>query len=143
MLQRIQTLFLLVAAAFVAAFMVLGDAWRTGLAGTYPWVGPLALLLGGIVILASLVAVFLYKDRSAQRKVVSVAQWTDLALVLLLVGAMAALNLGDAPVPAMADAMQAAYITALLPFGAYIFLRLARRGIEKDIALVRSMDRLR
>ena len=35
------------------------------------------------------------------------------------------------------------YLTLLLPIVAYVFLRLARRGVEKDIALVRSMDRLR
>ena len=31
----------------------------------------------------------------------------------------------------------------LLPVLAYVFFLLARRGIDKDIALVRSMDRLR
>ena len=142
MIQRVQSLFLLFAALLVGAFLTIGDVWRTVVVAVYPWVGPLTLALGGIVVVASLVAVFLYKDRQVQRKVVLLAQVVDLILVLLLVGVMVVVNLRPdllwEPV-----AMQTAYITALLPFGAYVFLRLARHGIEKDIALVKSVDRLR
>jgi phosphoglycerol transferase MdoB-like AlkP superfamily enzyme len=142
MLQRLQSLYLLFAAALVGAFLTIGDVWRTLVAQVYPWVGPVSLVLGGLIVAASLVAVFLYKDRPRQRQVILVAQWLDLALVLALVGVMVAVNLSD-EVAWQAAAAQTAYITALLPFGAYVFLRLARRGVEKDIALVRSMDRLR
>jgi len=142
MIQRLQSLYLLFAAALVGAFLTLGDIWRTLIAQVYPWVGPLTLVLGGLVVAASLVAVFFYKDRPRQRQTIMVAQWLDIALVLVLVGVMVAVNLSD-EVGWEATAAQTAYITALLPFGAYVFLRLARRGVEKDIALVRSMDRLR
>lgn len=142
MIQRIQSLYLLLAAAFVGAFLVLGDAWRTLIAIAYPWVAPVTLILGGLTAVAALVAVFLYKERTRQRQVALAAQWLDLLLVLVLVGVLVAVNLNEEPVwePAAAPTV---YLTALLPFVAYVFLRLARRGIEKDIALVRSMDRLR
>lgn len=141
MIQRIQSLYLLAAALFVLAFVFLGDVWRTSVGGLFPWVGPVTLALGLATTLAALGAVFLYKDRRRQRTVILVAQWLDLVLVLLLVGVMVALNLGEYEGWGMAS--QTAYITALLPFAAYVFLRLARRGVEKDIALVKSMDRLR
>lgn len=142
MIQRIQSLYLLFAAALVGVFLVIGDVWRILVGMIYPWVGPVILVLGGLVILTALGAVFLYRDRPRQRQVILVSQWLDLALVLTLVGVMVAINLDD-DVLWEAAAAQTAYITALLPFGAYVFLRLARRGVEKDIALVKSMDRLR
>lgn len=142
MIQRIQSLFLLFAAALVGAFLVLGDTWRTIAAGVYPWVTPVTVVLGVIVVLLALGAVFLYKDRQRQRQVVLAAQWADLVLVLVLVIVMVLINMSD-EIIWEAVAMQTAYITAVLPVGAYVFLRLARRGIEKDIALVKSMDRLR
>lgn len=141
MIQRIQSLYLLLAAAFVGVFLALGDVWRTVVAVILPWVAPVSLLLGGAVVVTALVAVFLYKDRARQRQVILLAQYLDLALVLALMLAIFLLNSGAEP--AWADAAQTAYITALLPLAAYLFLRLARRGVEKDIALVRSMDRLR
>jgi hypothetical protein len=142
MIQRIQSLYLLFAALLVVAFLVLGDVWRVLVGAVYPWVTPTTLILGGLTALVALIAVFLYKDRPRQRQVILVAQWLDLALVLVLVGVMVAINL-DEDLLWEPAAAQGAYITALLPFGAYIFLRLARRGVEKDTALVRSMDRLR
>ncbi len=138
MIQRIQSLYLLVAAALVITFLSLGNVWAVGLEEAFPWVSPVVLVVGGLTVLVTLGAVFLYKDRARQRTVIAAAQWLDLALVLVLVGVLVALAFGEgAPVP------PSAVVTALLPFGAYVFLRLARRGVEKDIALVRSMDRLR
>ena len=81
-----------------------------------------------------------WRRREGTRNHEGFPQWLDLALVILLVGSLAAINVGDDVVLA-ADA--SLYLTLLLPVVAYVMLRLARRGVEKDIALVRSMDRLR
>lgn len=140
MIQRIQSLYLLFGAALVVLFLVLGDAWQTAMASLYPWLTPVVLVLGGLTALAALAAVFFYKDRALQRKVVLAAQWLDLALVLVLAGSLAAVTLNDEVVLAADVSL---YLTLLLPLVAYVVLRLARRGVEKDIALVRSMDRLR
>ncbi len=142
MIQRIQSLYLLLAAALVGVFLTIGHIWRELVAAIYPWVGPFILVVGGLVIVAALVSVFLYRDRQRQRAAIGIAQWLDLFLVLVLVVVIVVVNLRDDLIwePAV---LQTAYITAILPFGAYIFLRMARRGVEKDIALVKSMDRLR
>lgn len=140
MIQRIQSLYLLFGAALVVLFLVFGAAWQDTLGAVYGWLTPTALVLGGLTALAALAAVFFYKDRALQRKIVLAALWLDLALVLALVGALAAVSLND-EIAFMADA--SLYLSLLLPLVAYVMLRLARRGVEKDIALVRSMDRLR
>ena len=141
MIQRLQSLYLLFAAADLVLFLVFGGVWQQVIAAEYPWITPVAFVLGGLAALVALVAVFLYKDRPKQRKVVLAAQWLDLLLVLVIVGGLVALTLGDAV--SVGVAATSFYLTLLLPVVAYVFLRLARRGVEKDIALVRSMDRLR
>jgi hypothetical protein len=141
MIQRLQSLYLLFAALFVTLFLALGEVWYTVVAAFYPWVTPVALALGGLTALVALVAVFLYKNRQAQRKVILAAQWLDLAFVLVLVGAIVGILLSDDV--SLGPASTSVYLTLLMPIVAYVFLRLARRGVEKDIALVRSMDRLR
>ncbi len=140
MIQRLQSLYLLFAAVFVALFFVVGQAWQTVVAAVYPWLTAASIALGGLVVLFSLVSIFFYKDRANQRKLILAAQWLDLGLVVALVGSLAAFisaNDTGVPVPVVL------YVTLLFPVAAYVFLRLARRGVEKDIALVRSMDRLR
>lgn len=141
MIQRLQSLYLLFAALFLVLFLVFGGVWRTVIAVTYPWVTPVSVALCGLAALIALVAVFLYKDRATQRKTVLAAQWVDLVLVFVLVGCLVALTLNDDV--ALGVEATSVYLTLLLPIVAYVFLRLARRGVEKDIALVRSMDRLR
>lgn len=140
MIQRIQSLYLLFGAALVVLFLVFGAAWQDTLGAVYTWLTPTALVLGGLTALAALAAVFFYKDRALQRKIVLAAQWLCLALVLVLVGALAAVSLNE---EATLVANVSLYLSLVLPLVAYVMLRLARRGVEKDIALVRSMDRLR
>ncbi len=140
MIQRLQSLYLLFAALLVALFFVLGQAWQTVIGAIYPWLTAVSVTLGGLVVLFALVSIFFYRDRANQRKLILAAQWLDLGLVLALVGCLAAFvgeNDTGIPVPV------SLYLTLLLPVAAYVFLRLARRGVEKDITLVRSMDRLR
>lgn len=139
MIQRIQSIYLLSAAVLVVLFLLLGEAWAS-LAALYAWLTPAVLVIGGLAALAALAAVFFYKDRGLQRKIILAAQWLDLILVLLVVGALAAVTFGEGEA-FVADV--SLYLTLLLPLVAYVMLRLARRGVEKDIALVRSMDRLR
>lgn len=141
MIQRLQSLYLLFAAAFLVLFLVAGGVWQGVIAGVYPWITPVAMGLAGLAALVALVAVFLYRDRAQQRKVVVAAQWLDLLLVFVMIGGLVALTLNDDVV--LDVGTTTFYLTLLLPIVAYVFLHLARRGVEKDIALVRSMDRLR
>lgn len=141
MIQRLQSLYLLFAAAFLVLFLALSEVWRGVVAVVYPWITPVAFGLAGLAALVALVAVFLYRDRKQQRKVVLAAQWLDILLALVMVGGLAALSMNEEVL--LGEGATAFYLTLLLPVVAYVFLRLARRGVEKDIALVRSMDRLR
>ena len=99
------------------------------------------VILAGLAIALALGAMFFYKNRELQARVIGAALVVDLLLALAMMAAVGAGALApDAPVDG-AFAVQAS--VALLPVVAYLFLHLARRGVRKDIELVRSMDRLR
>jgi hypothetical protein len=147
MLQRPQSVYLLAGAALLAVFVGLGYVWEPSVTAAYPWLGPAAYALAVATAVAALVAVFQYKDRPRQRTTIGVAQLLDLALLLpLLVGLFSTTPPGpDVPAPGSEDAfgLYGRYLVALVPIVAYALLRMARRGVDRDIATVRSMDRIR
>ena len=137
MIQRIQSLYLFGAAALLVLFVVLAPAWVAGVAEAAAWLGPAAYGLAVLTAVVALVAIGLYKSRDRQRSLVGVAQWLDLALVLVvLVGLYVSTTEAEAGTTAR-------YLTAVLPVVAYVLLRLAHVRVRRDIELVRSMDRLR
>ena len=138
MIQRIQSLYLLIAAAMLVLFVVLGDVWALGVSAEIAWLGPVAFGLAVLTAVAALVSVALFKTRERQRSVIGWTMWLDLALVAaVLVGLFATAESAE-PGGAVGR-----YLVALLPVGAYILLRLARAGVHRDIGVVKSMDRLR
>ena len=140
MIQRIQSLYLLVAAAMLVLFVVLGETWAVGVSAEITWLGPVAYGLSVLTALSALVAVALYKTRERQRSVIGWTMWLDLATVAaVLVGLFASAE----AVPESALGPYGRYLVAFLPVGAYLFLRLARAGVQRDIGVVKSMDRLR
>ena len=136
MIQRIQTLYLLVAGTLLVLFAVFASGWSDGLAANVEWLGPVGLVLAGLAAAVSYAAAVLYKNRKRQRTIVRVAQILDLLVVAV---AVAGLFLRNPEVPVATGA----YLLVLAPVLAYVMLRLGQRGVDKDIALVRSMDRLR
>ena len=141
MIQRSQTVFLLLGAALLVAFAALALAWMPGVAAVSDAYTTATTVVAALAAVVALGAVFLYKDRVRQRTVIGVAQGLALAAVVpLLVGLFL-----DTPEPAAAvsEATAAPYLVALLPLAAYVLLRMARRGVDRDIATIRSMDRLR
>jgi hypothetical protein len=138
MIQRIQTVYLVLGAVVLAAGWFVGNVVGAP-AASLPWFVPAAATLTGLAAACGLVAVFLYGDRKRQRSVVLLAQ-------LLAVAAAGAVFLGQYLTGSLPRAEGAGLASTLLvapPLLAYLMYRLARRGIEKDIKLVRSMDRLR
>jgi integral membrane sensor domain MASE1 len=157
MIQRIQSLFLAVAAiaAVLMFFFPIADFYNehignykllvTGLKGMDPdpkihlswWASsPLAFLTAGSLII-SLITLFLYKKRPLQIKLLA---FNILATIVLII------------VIFLYYVNSIEKITGILPsyqFGAFcpliclIFLLLANRFIRKDEALVKSADRLR
>jgi hypothetical protein len=140
MIQRIQTLWLLVAA--VLAFTTLSASFYSGNilvdnaklfqklnAKAYA----LILVLTVIVALGSLVAVFLYKDRKLQVRIVSAA----MILSIINLGLYYWRTLSFIPGEGAID------LTALIAIAIPFFLFLAMRAIYRDNKLMKSLDRLR
>ncbi len=138
MIQRIQTLYLVAGALLLALFVALGDTWATHIAAEQAWLGMTGYGLAVATAVIALVAVVLYKNRTLQRRVISAAQWLDLALVLVVLVGIYLSTDSDAP-----TAPVGLYLVALQPVAAYVLLRLARQRVTADIEMVRSMDRIR
>ncbi len=160
MIQRIQTLFLLV--AFVASVLLFffpfasiysGDGMAYYKFYVYGFINkspdsesifsfmttlPL-LLLNAIVAAAALGAVFLYKNRIRQLKVVRLTIFMEIVfigLVLFVYNKIIEKNL-------MASPNYQDEFAIYFPLISLVFLVLANRFILKDEKLVRSVDRLR
>ena len=138
MIQRIQTLYLALAALLLALFVGLAGGWVEAIAADSAWLGWLGYGLAVVTAVVALVAVGLYKNRALQRRVIYAAQWLDLALVVVVLAGLFVVTDPDAP-----TAPVGLYLVALQPIAAYIFLRLARQRVTADIEVVKSMDRLR
>ena len=138
MIQRIQTLYLVLAALLLALFVGLAGGWVGAIAADSAWLGTLGYALAVVTAVVALVAVGLYKNRALQRRVIYAAQWLDLALVVVVLVGLVVLVDADAP-----TAPVGLYLVALQPIVAYVLLRMARQRVGADIEKVRSMDRLR
>lgn len=158
MIQRIQTLFLvIVVAASISMFffplagiysptstyhffiyefrnMVPGEASVISKGTVIPLAG-----LGALIGLISAVSIFLYRNRITQVKLVRFAIFLDVILLALIFFVYA--NIIEKYLFASPDYMSEAGI--YFPLVILIFLMLANRFILKDERLVRSMDRLR
>jgi len=156
MLQRIQTLYLLVVVVtsivmfFVPLVSFLSDLLYLKLyvyefknltpdsevQFSFTTVLPLALINAGVLIL-SLVTIFRYKNRISQVKFV---RFNLLLSMLLIVGIFV---LYPNIVLRTSEAVSEFEIGAYIPIINLLFLFLANRNILKDEKLVRSVDRLR
>ena len=155
MIQRIQTVYLLLAAVLMSLtlFLPLATIWQGGneiiikawfADGTVGFKAPLPLYLGIILSVATalpLVTIFLYKKRMTQIRLC-------VSEIVLLLGSAAFIALYCYRMcDVLAELMQELNFTlgfaALMPVVAIIPMVLAIRGIAKDEALVRSLDRIR
>ena len=155
MIQRIQTLYLLLAAVLMSLtlFLPLATIWQGGneiiikawfADGTVGFKAPLPLYLGIILSVATalpFVTIFLYKKRMTQIRLC-------VSEIVLLLGSAAFIALYCYRMcDVLAELMQELNFTlgfaALMPVVAIIPMVLAIRGIAKDEALVRSLDRIR
>jgi len=136
MLQRIQTVYLLVALFISAGLVFLFPLWKLN-DGTQVFAETNMLYIGlflGSAIL-SLVAIFVYKNRKLQ----FVLGRLNIILNFILLGFFVyqSLNLsGEAEVSEKGIGM-------VLPIVSIVFLAMANKAIKKDEDLVKSVDRLR
>jgi hypothetical protein len=142
MIQRVQSIYLLVAALVMVPLYFLDPMWSSTAATELAWFTPVAAGLAGLVAVGATATVFLFANRERQRTLVLGVQMLDVAL---LVAVCAGLYLTDTmslttPVGGIKTGLA---FMIFLPVLAYVLLYLARRAIKKDIELVKSMDRLR
>lgn len=136
MLQRIQTIYLFLAALVSAGLIFVFGIWENQAGETVYAQDNLlvfALFLASAVI--SMVTIFLFKNRKLQ----FVLCRLNIILNLILLGLFVywALNIsGESNISEKGIGM-------LIPIISIVFLVLANKAIKKDEALVKSVDRLR
>ncbi len=136
MLQRIQSIYLLLAGAISAGLIFVVSLW-TNKDGVAIFAKDEMLYLGmflGSAVL-SLVAIFMYKNRQSQ----FVVGRLNIILNFILLGLFVYRSLN------LSGEMQVSEkgIGMLLPIFSIVFLALANKAIKKDEELVKSVDRLR
>ena len=140
MIQRLQTVFLLLAVVILALMFLAEGAWTGAAATAYDWFVPVTMGLFGLAAAGSVTSIFLYKDRKRQRGLVVLLQYITVAGLLIKV---ATNSMTGEFASITSDAAFEYWVGFGAPIMAYLMFLLARRGIEKDIALIKSMDRLR
>ncbi len=141
MIQRVQTIWLLLAA--IAGFIITQvPLYEGSLAGqaVKKYFATESLLLFAVAIIAALsalIAVFLFKNRSAQIKLTIFGILASVAFIALEVWQAANFSKSY-------GILKLSYLWgALLPVAMILFFILAAINIRKDTKLVKSLDRLR
>lgn len=136
MIQRIQTIWLLLAAA--ASFGSLKLSFYSGKKDTVLFEeltgstgGFVLLVLSVAVALLSIVSIFLFKNRKLQMRLALAGLVAQLAVLFLYFQQAATFTEGNYT------------LTSIFSFLIPAFLILAVAGIRKDEKLIKSMDRLR
>lgn len=145
MIQRIQSIFLLLAAGFFG-----GQFLTSFVSSTAPVNGifadqifnlydnPALLLIAGLGALVAIVTIFLFNNRKLQLKLSYLI--ITLSIILPIVAVLLYTNqVGTIPEAVDVNDQAGLY----LPIGTILFTALAIRFINKDEKTVRSMDRLR
>ena len=140
MIQRKHTLFFVLAALMSVAMFALAYPYESLAADRYEAFPAAVGVLSGALAAVSALAVFQFRTRSTQLRSASVCM--ALAVLLLAVVAGGYAVAGDFA-RLQTSARLDGWATLALPLVALVLTWLARRGIAADIALVRSMDRLR
>lgn len=145
MIQRIQSVYLLLGALCLAALSILDPIWQSQAAATLAWYVPTVAILGALTAIVALIAIFLHKDRQKQLKTILAVQMLAVVFLVVLVGGLfLGGDFDSGGAAGGGGALDRAILLALLlPVASYVFFYLARRGVQRDINLVRSMDRLR
>lgn len=141
MIQRIQTVYLFLGALGLAVLGLYDMPWSSQAAATYAWFLP--SLIGLIVATAggAIWALFLYDTRKTQRTVVVAVQVGTILLAGVLYGGLYVT--GELAFGTGQGIEWSRTTVLVLPVVSYVLFYLALRGIDHDIQLVESMDRLR
>lgn len=139
MIQRIQTIYLLLAAIAMMTVLAIPIAYSMQDTGTmvdlYISENMPAMILAFLSAVASLVGIVLFKNRKLQMRVALVA----MAFSMFALAAICFFDFFNKAIPVTS----VNYVALFMPVFSLIFNSLGYRGIQSDEKLVRSMDRLR
>lgn len=141
MIQRIQTVYLFLGGLALASLGLFDMPWNSTVASSHAWFVPSLVGLLLVTVAAAVWAISLYEERKRQRSVVVGVQMGTILIAGLLYGGLY-LTSELAFMGSQGIVWSRATVLAL-PIAAYVLFFLARRGIDHDIELVKSMDRLR
>lgn len=141
MIQRIQTVYLFLGALAIAALGLFQSPWESTAAVRFSWFVPSLIALIVATAGGALGAIFLYRQRETQRRVVVGIQVLTVLLAGVLYGGLYATQ--ELVVEGTRGINWSKVTMLVLPLLGYVLFLLARRGIEHDIELVKSMDRIR
>ena len=141
MIQRIQSLYLLIAGICLLALIPFDVLWAGAAASEYPWFTPTVMTLTALTGVSALGCIFLYNNRQKQLKAVVFVKYLALAVAVVLYGGLWLAD--EFVVVDQQGILWGLLVPLLLPVLAYVALFLSQRAIKSDIELVRSMDRLR
>ena len=141
MIQRIQSLWLLLAAAsffFVFKFPIAGGKTQSGAISEQFAASNLLMFIIAILLgIVALVAIFFFKNRSSQKSLIWLGILLDLVFIVMMYFQMENLKSN----PALIN--QTFKMGAIFPILYIILLVMAYSGIRKDEKLIKSVDRLR
>jgi uncharacterized membrane protein YcgQ (UPF0703/DUF1980 family) len=146
MIQRIQSLYLLLAAAAGAATWFF-DIWKATLSDnivSYFNVQSsyLVFVLYMVIVMLALVCIFLFKKRKVQFRLTVLNIFLSIAATVLQY--FKVLDFANALQTGGKTITSSSYLpAAFLPVLILVFLFMAARGIYKDEKLIKSLDRLR
>ena len=141
MIQRIQTVYLFLGALALGGIAFFDVPWNDPATRQFAWFVPTLIGLMAVTIVTALGSIFLYDRRKTQRTVVYGVQLLSIAFAGVLYGGLYAA--GTLTFTGPTGVLWGRSAVLVLPIVAYALFRLARRGIESDIDLVESMDRIR
>ncbi|WP_438962977.1 DUF4293 domain-containing protein [Nonlabens sp.] len=136
MIQRIQTIYLLIAAAVSGGLIFVVSLWVDGKGNEFVAMDVMSYFAAFVVsALLSLVAIFIYNNRKLQ----TVINRLNILLNLILLGVFVYRLLTMSGETAVSEKG----IGMLIPIISIVFLVLANRAIRRDEQLVKSADRFR
>lgn len=133
MIQRIQSIFLLVAAIAMALVSFKVPVWSLNEELTFALDDTKMFILTFTAFMFSGLTIFLFKNRNLQMKLIRIS-----ILMLMVIGVRLVILLGNDEFVFTLNT----YCIALL-VSSFIALIMAYKGVKKDDDLVRSVDRIR
>ncbi|TDI77782.1 MAG: DUF4293 family protein [Bacteroidetes bacterium] len=142
MIQRIQSVYLLSGCLFLASNFLLSEVWTGPAAEHSDWFTPVSLGLNSLGIAGGLFSIALFRNRDRQLQVISAIMVTSLAGLIVVSFCLYSGGILPGVESVEANSIQP-LLAVITPLSATGLFTMARRGVNTDIKLLRSVDRLR